>query len=423
MPHHPLNLLVVSAAVALGCSGRDPVANELRPEFATACTRLPTVNSVPASVTKAPNSAASALFSVHNNCASGTSGFWDFSASRTGQVISAGPPSPQFATIAGGANGQISVPYNTGSAGTGSVKLSATSDAPFGTASGTQAVTVSGGGGNGVPFGPEDLFDSSGKLRDSSFNLTLDFTDPASIVAQINTARARKVRFVPAMTGGGHSRYLTDPARPTYVCPNNGASGCRFDFTKWKNVQNSFNTAAIKSAIQAAVADSTMPFSSLIDEPNHSSWGGVLTHALVDSMSVYSKGIFPTLKTGVPVTWTWEKTKRYQSLDVIVSQYSFSADPSVQRYRDSAVVSAKRQNVGLMFSLNLLDGGGSTFGTAQMSAAQIQNFGNVLVLEPFACGLLMWTWNSAYMASEANKTSFKNVAATAAGRPAKACGK
>jgi hypothetical protein len=409
----------------LSCTGGQPT--EINPDLAVAACGV-TITAIPLSVSKAPNTDNTATFTAKNTCGS-TSGPVDFTASRTGAVASISTISPLFIASPGlnaGASKNVAVGYKTGAvAGTGTVVLTATRDMTGGAivSSGAQTVSVS-GGAKGVPFGPYDLFTASNTLRVASpFNLTLDFTDAGSIVSQINAARAGKVRFVPAMTGGGHGQYLTDPARPTYACPNNGEAGCRFDFAKWKLVQNRFNTTAIKSAVAAAVTDSTIPFSNLMDEPNHSSWGGVMTHALLDSMSAYSKGIFPTLKTGVAVTFTWQSDQRYQNVDVLISQYSFSSDTLVARYRDNAVASAQNQNIGLMFSLNLLDGGGRTFGTAQMSAAQVQNFGNVLVLAPYSCGLLMWTWNDTYMANSANKTSFNNVAATAAGRPAKVCGK
>jgi hypothetical protein len=218
------------------------------------------------------------------------------------------------------------------------------------------------------------------------------------------------------MTGGNHAQYLDSTTTPF-----------KFSFAKWKAKLNTFNTQAIRAAVDTAVRDTTIPFVTLMDEPDNPSWGptGTMTHALVDSMSVYSKSIFPTLKTGVAVTWKWEKTTQYpsHSVDLIISQYSFSADTIVQRYVDSAVVSAKRQLVGLMLSMNVLDGGGRTFGSAQMTAAQVKNFGNVLVSAPFSCGLLMWKWDDTFMANAGNKASFDSVAATAARRPAKPCGK
>jgi hypothetical protein len=259
----------------------------------------------------------------------------------------------------------------------------------------------------GVPFGPFDLFSASGSFRQvAPFSLTLDWTDPAGIISQINLARDNGVRFVPQMTGGSHSNYTT-----------NG----QFDFGKWKTKMNTFNTTAIKTAMAAAVSDGTVIFAELMDEPNSADWGG-MTHAMLDSMSRHAKTIFPTLRTGVTVQWDWQSTAVYQSLDVLNSQYGFHQDTIVERYRDSAVVSAKRQNVALMFSMNLLHGGAKTFGTP-MTASQVENFGKVLVSEPFACALTMWTWDDTFMAKPENQTAFNRIAATAAGRPAKACAK
>jgi hypothetical protein len=293
-----------------------------------------------------------------------------------------------------------------------------------------KSATTSGSSASGVPFGPFNFYASYTRFFQdpvTPFNLTLSSFSAGGIIDQINAARSNGVHLVTAMTGGSHDKYLT-----------NG----QFDMAKWKARMDTYNTSAIKAAVADAVADGTILLNSVMDEPNHSSWGGVMTHAKLDEMSRYVKGIFPTLKTGVVVQWDWQRTSTYQDMDVLISQYGVHNKGPVLAYRDSAVASAKSKNVGLMFSMNVLNGGtrvegwpeagcpvpetggpGTSGGNCRMTAAQVRDFGNVLVSEPFACGLLMWEYESTFFGRTDNKDAFDDVAATAAARPSKVCGK
>jgi hypothetical protein len=400
-------LLSLLLPVVLACSEDTPTPTDTKPSFASGCVEDPTVTAEPPTATQPPNkTGAVANFLVTNNCS--VSAAFKMTASKSGQVTSVSLPNPSQPTIGATKSQTVFVTYNTGAAGSGQVTLTAALSTNLSISSfGSLSVSVSSGSA-GIPFGPFDLFKNSTTLRQHApFNLTIDFTDVSTILGTISLARQNHIRLVTQMTGGSHSNYLT-----------NG----KFDFSKWKARLNTLNTQTIRDSVARGVADGTILFNELMDEPDHPSWGGVMTHALLDSMSRYEKGIFPTLKSAVTVQWDWEKTKVYQSVDMLMSQYGFHQDTIVQRYRDSAVASAKRQNVGLMFSMNILDGGGKTFGTP-MSAAQVQNFGNVLVAEPFACGLTMWTWDSAFMANPANNNAFNSIASAAAARPIKACSK
>jgi hypothetical protein len=288
-------------------------------------------------------------------------------------------------------------------------------------------------GGTGVPFGPSDLFSGAGDLRTPApFTWTTDNTGPSDIVDLINTARVNEKKLTLVMTGGGHDNYITN---------------AKFDMAKWKARQNLFNTQAIKDAVAAGVADGTIPFAVLMDEPNHSSWGGNVHHSTLDSMSRHTKSIFPTLRTGVDVTYDWEPTLVYQSVDVLTTQYS-ARKGDVVVYRNAAVSSAATQKVALFFSINILNGGtdlrstgcpmpqtggvgstenGAVFG-CKMTAGQVQSFGDALLTAVQTCGLKMWTWDMTtltptgdFMTRADNKAAFNHVAATAAAHAARAC--
>jgi hypothetical protein len=427
-------MLCALLPAALACSGSDPSPTGLRPEFLTGCTTKPTIS--PGSSKFPVNAPAgstgnTATFLVKNNCSTATVP-WDFTASRTGQVSSVGAPSPGFEILAGGETKTVTVSFATASsAGSGTVVLTATSDGPpIATTSGTQSVTVT-AGATGVPFGPYDLLDGSGAVRTPplGFNLVFDNVDPKNIIQLIDSARTHHIKFVPAMTDGAHSNYLTDG---------------KFDYGKWKARQDSFDTEPIETAMNLAVADGTVIFAELMDEPNHkegpppgvADWGGVMTHALLDSMARYTKNIFPTLKTGVVVRFDWKQDSVYRNVDVIVSQFGLQTETLAPlAYRDAAVAAARRQTVGLMFSLNILDGGnkipgcpipqtggpGTGSSTCKMTSEQVRSFGDTLLSAPDACGLAMWTWDAAFMTNTANKSAFSTLANLAAAHPSKPC--
>jgi hypothetical protein len=306
MRARPLLSLLLPAAFA--CSGSDPSPTGLRPEFLTGCTTKPTIS--PGSSKFPVNAPAgstgnTATFLVKNNCSTATVP-WDFTASRTGQVSSVGAPSPGFEILTGGQTRTVTVSFATASsAGSGTVVLTATSDGPpIATTSGTQSVTVT-AGATGVPFGPFDLFKTStepnGQL--APFSLTVDFTWRQGIAGQIKSARDNHIRLVMQMAGGNHDSYLDSTTVPP-----------KFSFAKWKRAMDSLDVPTVRDSVAAGVADGTILFNSLMDEPNHPSWGGRPDHALLDSMSRYAKGIFPTLKMGVVQDWRWGKTIPYEAL-------------------------------------------------------------------------------------------------------------
>lgn len=329
-------------------------------------------------------------------------------------------------SLAAGAQVTPALRFDVGEPGTGSVGMTVAASCGL-IVLPAQSVVVSptppSGGATGVPFGPSALFTASSTLRQvAPFTLTLNGSLDTTIVRQIDAARANGIRLVPSMTGGSSLKYVTDG---------------KFDLAKWEAKLNTFDTDAIRTAVAGAVADGTIPFANMMDEPNASDWGGVMTHALLDEMSRYMKSIFPTIRTGVVVQWDWQSASAYESVDVIVSQFAMRKGDA-GAYRDSAVVSARRQQAGLMLAMNILNGGkqlgpscpaDQTGGpgtssddiNCSMTSAEIETFGNLLVSEPYACGLSMYAWDGPFMAAADNAAAFDGVSATAARRPAKAC--
>ncbi len=279
----------------------------------------------------------------------------------------------------------------------------------------------------GVPFGPFALFVTSTTFRygPKPFTLTHNAMQSSYIVAYLDGAKANGVHLVLAMTGGSHDGYIT--------------SG-KFDRSTWNAKMDTFNTTAIKAAVAARVADGTILAASVMDEPDHVSWGGVMTGDEVDSMSKYVKGIFPTLPTATVVQLDWKPTHVYSSLDFLIRQFSYDLLPTQgpnkpDLYRDAAIKQAKAQKVGVFFSMNILDGGArvtgcpvpatggkGTYGlNCRMTPAEVEKAADQLTTYG-ACGLLMWESDATYFGDAGQVTAFNKAAATVATRP-RSCGK
>jgi hypothetical protein len=278
----------------------------------------------------------------------------------------------------------------------------------------------------GVPYGAYTLLASTSSV--GTLNLSFDSYSASDIVTRINAARTKHMRLLLAMTGGSHSNYMT-----------NGV----FDRAKWDAKMNTFNTLTIKSAIAAGVADGTIIGTSVMDEPNVSgvsggnTWGpaGTMTKARVDSMCGYVKNMFPTLPAGVVQRHdAFEPTKSYYVCDFIVDQYTTRAG-SVATFRDAGLAMAQRDRIGILFSLNVLDGGTpdtdgtydcagtggiGTYGTnCRMTAQQVRDFGKAL--GPAGCALLMWKYDATFMTNTNNLLAFGDVGAVLATSSAKSC--
>jgi hypothetical protein len=309
----------------------------------------------------------------------------------------------------------------------GSVKVMAASDRLADTAVVTVAATAPSVSGLGIPFGPFGAWAGPTLQPNTAlFSLSQGSLSASDILDRIAGARANKVKLLLAMTGGKHSNYLT-----------NGV----FDLAKWEAKMDTYNTAAIKTAIAAGVADGTIVGAALLDEPNHASWGGNITKPMLDQMATYVKAMFPTLSVGVnngPVGFRWRATERYRVVDYVLNQYNWWVTKgNVVAWRDSVLAQAALDGVGVGFSLNLLDGGvvdkdgtydctgagqagiGTYSPSCRMTPTQVRDYG--LALGPAGCALLMWQYDSAFMADPGNLQVFKDLAGRLASLPRKSC--
>jgi hypothetical protein len=276
--------------------------------------------------------------------------------------------------------------------------------------------------GQGVPFGPYGMWDGDALMPNTEmFNSSIQSYTPGNIIDRLAVARQRKMRVMLALTGGARAQYLT-----------NGI----FDYAKWRNRMDGYDTPAIRQAIAAAVADGVIIGNSVMDEPHNdggpgnesNSWGpvGTMTKARVDDLCRYQKDMFPTLPAGVNADHRgFEPEKAYRICDFSISQYR-SGKGEIHEYKESALVMGRRDGHRIAFSMNLLNGGtrdtdgdgnwecpiGTTGGmgtyapNCQMTAAQVEEFGKIL---SEGCALFMWVYDEQFMGKSANQTAFRNV--------------
>jgi PKD repeat protein len=274
---------------------------------------------------------------------------------------------------------------------------------------------------SGIPYGSSDLWKGTTLVwGPAPFTTSNNYTDAVTVVRQIDAARAIKQKLILNMTGGAHARYKTDG---------------KFDLAKWKAVMDTYDTPAIKAAVQAAVADGTVIVNLVMDEPNVPDWGGVMTKPLLDHMAWYVKNLFPTLPVGVVVRWDWRLDEHFQVMDAYSAQYQWNKG-SVTTYRDNVLAQARVDGMAVIFSMNILDGGilnwttrdcpipltggfGTYSPTCRMTADQVRDWGRTLGVA--GCAMNMWRYDAAFMAKAENQQAFRDVAATLATVPGKPC--
>lgn len=257
-------------------------------------------------------------------------------------------------------------------------------------------------------FGPYDMY--RGPSSAEGFTAGVTYADPQGLVRLLARLRSNGQRAFLALTGGSHDQYITDG---------------KFDLDKWKGGTARYGTPVLRAALEAGVADGTILGYTMLDEPPHPSWGGVLTKATVDSMAAYCKSLFPFMPCGVAVDYTWRPFERYRLVDFIIAQ-TWMEKISAGEFRDAAVAMARRDGVALVLSMNLF-GARPTPGCEPrrsqclMRPAEVREWGRAFASEPYACALMMWRYDSAMWARAEYQEQFRDIAAITSQRAAKSC--
>jgi hypothetical protein len=276
-------------------------------------------------------------------------------------------------------------------------------------------------GGTGIPMGVFGLLSEG--VDPQHYTMAVDGYTAGNIVGRIADARRMKLRLFLNMTGGNHKNYMT-----------NGV----FDLAKWRAKMDSYNTPSIREAIAAAVADGTIIGNSVMDEPANvsptNSWGpeGTMNKARVDELCHYVKQMFPTMPVGVLHDHRiLEPTKGYQHCEFLVSQYRLSKG-DVREFRDGGLEFARRHNMQIIFSLNILHGGNP--GTdcekwgddprgilCPMSPTQLRDWGTML--GEAGCAFMMWKYQREYINKPEIQAALRDVATSLSRVQRKSCGR
>jgi hypothetical protein len=384
---------------SLACSGGDPSPFEARADQSVGPKRCqPTLTAIPSSISLSPNTGSEAGFLVKNNCTKSISG-WTLAASRTGAVTSVGAPVP--ATVPGLSPGQsttVAVSYGVGSPGTGTVVLRATAVGTTQKPSATLTVTVTQAG---LPFvvgpwsAPTQFLGATAKWSGAQEN-----GYPPDLKRMLDSLRASKARVVLSTL-----RSKMRNADGTLSIEN-----FRTEIGRW----------AAAADVASYFSDGTIIAINVMDD-NATGWTVPVSPAQVDSLAQIVKQTWPNAVVSTRTKPAQLGNYVFQYLDLAWAQYIGPyRDGTPQQYRDTQVADAKARGLGLIISLNVLDGGcGSpttaclsgipgtdiwgTFENAaslrryQMSATELLEYGKVFIAEPYNCALLPWRYSVSYV--------------------------
>ena len=198
--------------------------------------------------------------------------------------------------------------------------------------------------------------------------------------------------------------------------------------SRMKDANGDLSTSAFATEIgkwDAAVdlgpyfADGTLIAINVMDDIT-SGWTTTVTSAQIDSLARITKQTWPNAKVSTRTKPTDLPSYNFAYLDIAWAQYRGPyRDGTPASYRDTQVNAAKAKGLGLVLSLNTLDGGcGASTGAClsgipgtnilgtyenaasvrryQMSAAELLEYGKVFIAEPYNCSLLPWRYSVTY---------------------------
>jgi hypothetical protein len=261
----------------------------------------------------------------------------------------------------------------------------------------------------GIAFGPYNLPTS---LYGPTFTASAIAAGPSDILHRLEAARRSGARVLVRLSAG--ERYWLNRNKSV-------------NLSKWKLQIARFKRVNLKPYIK----DGTLLGHILIDEPHDkSNWGGrPVPFATLEAMAKYSKQLFPGLTTVVRSypPWLAGASFRWKYLDAAMAQYT-ARKGEVSRWMREQSSAARREGLGLIVSLNLLNGGnrasrlrGLYRGYYAMSASQIKSWGTLLATNSMSCGFFFWNYNQRYFGRSDIKAALKLVSAKAKSRSRQSC--
>lgn len=272
-----------------------------------------------------------------------------------------------------------------------------------------EAAFVTGRTARGIAYGPYNLPLS---LFGSTFTGTARASGPSDILVTLAAARRRGARVL-----------LRLSASDKYWLNRNHT----VNLTKWKSQVARFK----RVNLQPYIKDGTLLGHILVDEPHDASnWGGrPVPFATLEAMAKYSKQLWPGLTTVVRSypDWLSKASFRWKYLDAALAQYS-ARKGEVSRWMRNQSSYAKREGLGLIFSLNLLNGGnkasrikGLYRGAYAMSSSQIKSWGTQLATHSQTCGFFFWNYDRRYFGRSDIRSALAYVSGKAKNRSRQSC--
>ena len=240
--------------------------------------------------------------------------------------------------------------------------------------------------GTGIPFGPFHL--PSSNYGSTTYPFTGAMYEVAKVgsttelKATLDSAKAEKVKLLVHLTGGRRGFQKSDGA---------------FDLAAFKSkldLYKSFDFSAYSDVIIGHL---------MLDEPQDpNNWNGkAVPFADIEAAAAYSKSLWPTMPTAIGSNPTFLKgagTDYWKNLDFTVTPYA-AKKGDVTKWKDTQVADAKILGLGLMLSINVLDGGSSKKQGESVSATQLTSWATTLASDPYVCGLTLWKWDPKYFSS------------------------
>lgn len=271
---------------------------------------------------------------------------------------------------------------------------------PTATASAQAARTRAAGVARGMPFGPWRLPDS---LFRAPYTATVLALHPHDAIARLEAARRARLKVI----------VILERSRRHHQNPDKS-----FSLPTWKKEIERFRGVDFAPY----VADGTLLGHKLIDEPHDpSNWSGSpVPYSTIEAAAAFSKALWPTLATGVSSPPTFLADARWTHLDWGFAQYR-PKKGEIGAWLANEVEASRRSGLGLVLSLNVLDGNGAN---RPMSAEELRRFGLVLAAEPGACALTMWKYDDedpSYFERPDVLLAVDAIAHAAAARAARPC--
>lgn len=215
--------------------------------------------------------------------------------------------------------------------------------------------------------------------------------------------------------GGCKRRAFIVPAGPgpCFVSGYN-TDNPRFSLDAWKACVGRY--ASLDFA--PFIADGTLLFHMLIDEPNSVKRYGPITRSELAAMATYSKSLWPALPTAMRVRCTWlDDGTTYPDLDACWAQY-LPARGDVTAFRDQEIAAAKRLSLALIIGLKVYYDAGTG-----MSPSDIKAYGAVMMATDYECAFINWKADATYESKSGVTDALRALRNLVMAQPVKSCGR